>query len=146
METHVEHAAQEIQKAGGVLVRLVHGEPFLYLIHRHRYNDWSLPKGHVDAGETYEQAALREIAEETGMHSRFVAPLPAYSYTMPNGDVSHVWMGMYEPVGLSGILDTTEVDIGRWVTIDEALELITYPSLITYVENVRHDIVHALTA
>ena len=47
------------------------------LVHRPRYDDWTLPKGKLDAGETFEEAALREVEEETGLRCTLVRELPA---------------------------------------------------------------------
>src|SRR5262252_9619771 len=57
-----------IQAAGGVVERPATGGVEILLVHRIRYdpNEWSLPKGKLDAGETLEQAAVREVREETG--------------------------------------------------------------------------------
>ena len=57
--------SDEIQAAGGVVVD--DRNSTVLIVHRPRYDDWSLPKGHVDPGETFEQAALREVFEETGV-------------------------------------------------------------------------------
>ena len=51
-------------------------------MHRPRYDDWSLPKGKLDPGETFEEAALREVWEETGLRARLVRELPAVHYTV----------------------------------------------------------------
>ena len=56
-------SSDEIQAAGGVVMR----DGRVAVVHRPRYDDWSLPKGKLDAGETFEQAALREVWEETGL-------------------------------------------------------------------------------
>jgi 8-oxo-dGTP diphosphatase len=55
-------SSDEIQAAGGVLMR----DGLLAVVHRPRYDDWSLPKGKLDRGESFEDAALREVWEETG--------------------------------------------------------------------------------
>jgi 8-oxo-dGTP diphosphatase len=55
-----------IRAAGGILWRETPSRRRLALVHRARKNDWSLPKGKLDPGETWQQAALREVAEETG--------------------------------------------------------------------------------
>ena len=57
-----------IRAAGGIVVRRARKGPKVLLIHRPRYNDWTFPKGKVDPGETFKQAALREVEEETGYH------------------------------------------------------------------------------
>jgi 8-oxo-dGTP pyrophosphatase MutT (NUDIX family) len=60
--------ARDETSAGGVVVRFVAGEPLVLLI-RDSYQNWGFPKGHVEAGERPEDAALREVAEETGLHA-----------------------------------------------------------------------------
>src|SRR5437867_3193906 len=65
----------DVKAAGGVLWRLRKGKVEIALVHRPRYDDWSLPKGKLRGGETPLAAAVREVAEETGARvavSRFV--------------------------------------------------------------------------
>src|SRR5213078_3990446 len=66
----------EIRAAGGVVVR----DGRIAVVHRPRYDDWSLPKGKLDPGETWEQAALREIEEETGLRCRLEEELEPVHY------------------------------------------------------------------
>jgi len=54
--------------AGGVVFRMDAGAP-LFLLIRDSYANWGFPKGHVEAGEAAEEAALREVREETGLHA-----------------------------------------------------------------------------
>ena len=56
--------SSEIEAAGGRGGGATGAWP---LVHRPRYDDWTLPKGKLDAGETFEEAALREVGEETGL-------------------------------------------------------------------------------
>ncbi len=90
------------------------------LIHRERYDDWSLPKGKLEPGETWEQAALREVEEETGVRAELGAYLGETSY----GQKVVRWWAMTtdDDAGPSN-----EVDAVRWATVDEALEVLTYP-------------------
>ena len=67
---------QHEKAAGGVVVR--DGE--VVVVHRPRYEDWTLPKGKLDPGETLEEAALREVEEETGLRCRLVRELPPVAY------------------------------------------------------------------
>ncbi|HVT57532.1 MAG TPA: NUDIX hydrolase [Thermoanaerobaculia bacterium] len=67
----------ELHRSAGGLV--VQGERIL-LISTQNGRRWQLPKGHIEAGETSEQAAVREVREETGVTGRVVAPLPAVEY------------------------------------------------------------------
>lgn len=68
----------EETSAGGLVIDRTGDEPRAALIARHDRRGrlvWSLPKGHLEAGETAEDAALREVEEETGIRGRVVAPL-----------------------------------------------------------------------
>ena len=75
--------------AGGVVCRKNGEGTDIALIYRTRHDDWSLPKGHIEEGESREQAALREIKEETGIDARIIAPLgeSVYFYRRRNGDL-----------------------------------------------------------
>jgi len=72
--------------AGGVVVR--DGE--LLLISTAGGKRWQLPKGRIEAGETSEQAAVREVREETGVTGRIVAPLPGVDYWFAEGQAKRI--------------------------------------------------------
>ena len=62
----MSRTGREVQAAGGVVTRAAGDGPLQYLVvHRPRYDDWSLPKGKLEPGESFEDAARREIEEET---------------------------------------------------------------------------------
>ena len=61
---------KRIEAAGGVVMRRGPEETEIAVVHRPRYDDWSFPKGKLDPGETFEEAALREVREETGLICR----------------------------------------------------------------------------
>jgi 8-oxo-dGTP pyrophosphatase MutT (NUDIX family) len=65
-----------IRAAGGIVVR---GDDVL-LVHRPKYDDWSLPKGKCKKRESDEECALREVQEETGLHCEIVRPLGESRY------------------------------------------------------------------
>lgn len=94
------------------------------LVHRPRYDDWSLPKGKLDRGETAAEAAVREIGEETGYSTRLARRLPTVSYPVPQG-VKRV--RYWAAPALEGAFEANhEVDKIRWVPIDEAVKTVSY--------------------
>jgi 8-oxo-dGTP diphosphatase len=109
-----------IRAAGGVVVR---GGRIL-LVHRDRYDDWSLPKGKLEEGETWEEAALREVREETGLNCELAEPLGSTHYA-PGGVEKEVrWWLMTAAHGEPHATD--EVDATLWATLDEARALLSY--------------------
>ncbi|MEO8288872.1 MAG: NUDIX hydrolase [Chloroflexota bacterium] len=121
---------QNEYSAGGVVYR-PDGDSFdVALIYRDRHNDWSLPKGHIEAGESREQAALREIKEETGLDARIVKPLEEVSYffRQRNGDLvkKTVYHFLMEATTTALGKPNWEVSEARWVPISEARTLLSY--------------------
>jgi len=111
----------EIRAAGGVVVRDGH----VAIVHRPRYDDWSLPKGKLDPGENWEQAALREVEEETGMRCRLEEELAPAHYMSKGRPKTVRWWRMQVVEDL-GTGPDAEVDELRWVTPGEALLLLDY--------------------
>ncbi|WP_445169584.1 NUDIX hydrolase [Mycolicibacterium sp. Dal123E01] len=101
------------------------GDVQLALIHRPRYDDWSLPKGKVDPGENEPVAAVREIWEETGQRSQLGRRLIQTHYQVAQGSkVVHYWAAR----ALGGdFTPGDEVDRLEWLPINEAMERISYP-------------------
>ncbi|MGZ3142880.1 NUDIX hydrolase [Lentzea chajnantorensis] len=113
-----------IRAAGAVLWRDADGDVEVALVHRTRYDDWSLPKGKLDDGETIPQCAVREIAEETGYACVLGRHLKQVSY-----DVKGVpkTVDYYAAEAVSGSFAVNdEVDELRWLPIAEAPALLTY--------------------
>lgn len=126
-----------IEKAGGIIVRKnANGQTELLLIHRPHYDDWSVPKGHKNPGETRMQAAIRETGEETGMHVAITRELPPYFYALPSGEHSVVYFFQMTIVQ-EGYRTDTEVDTTAWKTISEAIASVSYPSLQQYLKDVE---------
>ncbi|HJT93330.1 MAG TPA: NUDIX hydrolase [Mycobacterium sp.] len=113
--------------AGAVLWRS-HGDaatPEVAIVHRPRYDDWSLPKGKVDAGEAEPVTAVREVCEETGYTSHLGRRLAAVSYPVEQG-VKKVryWAarcvdGTFTP--------NDEVDELKWLPVADAMKELGYP-------------------
>ncbi len=121
--------AAEVKASGGVVWRRAPGgAPELVVVHRPRYDDWSLPKGKLDPGETWEAAALREVEEEVGLRCRLGEELPPVSYRDNKGRAKVVRYWLMEPVDDGArFTPNDEVDEMRWVAVDEAAGLLSYP-------------------
>ncbi|MDQ3402775.1 MAG: NUDIX domain-containing protein [Actinomycetota bacterium] len=115
---------KRIEAAGAVLWRASGGVPEVAVVHRPHYDDWSLPKGKLDAGESVYAAAVREVAEETG----FAAVLGR-----------HLGQVVYEVAGIPKTVDyfaarvaggsfapNSEVDSLVWLPVEQAAELVSY--------------------
>jgi len=94
------------------------------VVHRPRYDDWSLPKGKLKRGEDWGEGALREVREETGLDCVLGEPLGVSSYLVQGEDKEVRWYRM-EPRGEPGPLEH-EVDELRWVPLDDADDVLTY--------------------
>ena len=114
-----------VRAAGGVVWR--EGETGLevLVLHRPRYDDWSLPKGKADAGESDEACALREVEEETGLVCELGAELASTGYQDSRGrpKVVRYWAmravsGSFSP--------HDEVDAVRWLSLADAAAALTY--------------------
>jgi 8-oxo-dGTP diphosphatase len=109
--------------AGGVVVG---GAGRVAVVHRPKYDDWTLPKGKLGRGESFERAALREVEEETGLRCRALRELPSSRYSDAKGRPKLVRYWLMEPVAGGGFTPTDEVDELRWLTPAEAAELLSY--------------------
>ena len=111
----------EVLAAGGLVLR--DGE--IAVVHRPKYDDWSLPKGKLDEGEDFEQAALREVQEETGLSCRLVRELGDATYRDNKDRAKLVRYYEMHPEG-GEFTPNDEVDELRWVPVSEACELLSY--------------------
>ena len=116
--------ATPVRAAGGVLVR----DGLIALVHRPRYDDWTLPKGKHEPGEDDIAAALREVREETGFHGRIERDLGVVRYTVEkHGAVLPKVVRYYVMrAGAGEFAPNDEVDELRWVTREQAAQLLTY--------------------
>lgn len=116
---------REVRAAGGVVWRRRDGgEPEVLLVHRPRYRDWTFPKGKVEAGETDEQAAVREVQEETGLRCELGPELPSTAYTDLKRRPKKVryWSMEATGAGRAG----NEVDEVQWVPVDQAPDRLSH--------------------
>jgi 8-oxo-dGTP diphosphatase len=111
----------DVLAAGGLVLR----DGDIAVVHRPRYDDWSLPKGKLDEGEDFEQAALREVQEETGLSCRLGRELGDATYRDNKDRAKLVRYYEMHPEG-GEFTPNDEVDELRWVPVSEACELLSY--------------------
>jgi 8-oxo-dGTP diphosphatase len=119
--------AAEVKAAGGVVWRRAGDTIAIAVAHRPRYDDWSLPKGKLDTGEGWEEAALREVEEETGMRCRLGEELDPTNYQDRKGRDKVVRYWLMEPEDDTDFVPNEEVDQLRWLAPPEAAEILSYP-------------------
>lgn len=113
--------SDRVEAAGGVVVRDGH----VALVHRPRYDDWSFPKGKLGPGESFEEAAVREVEEETGLRTHLVRELPSTKYEVAGRPkLVRYWLMEVDQEG--PFVPNDETDELRWIALDEALRLLTY--------------------
>jgi 8-oxo-dGTP pyrophosphatase MutT (NUDIX family) len=108
-----------VRAAGGIVVR----DGDVLLVHRPKYDDWSFPKGKLEAGESWEEGALREVEEETGLSCEIGEELGRTQYVVLQGpkEVRYFRMTCDGEARAQN-----EVDEVRWVTVDEARDLLSH--------------------
>jgi 8-oxo-(d)GTP phosphatase len=117
--------------AGGIVADDSSGERRVLLVHRPRYDDWSFPKGKLEPGETFEEAALREVREETGLRCRIIRKLAITRYryrTHKRGRLrlKAVHYFLMEPESRRIKVPGEEVDRAEWFELDEAMLRLSY--------------------
>jgi len=119
--------AEMVRAAGGIISRRnERGEVEVLLIHRPGHDDWSLPKGKLEPGETEEECALREVWEETGLRCALGPELPPVSYHDHQGRAKSVRYWAMTATGGEARAQN-EVDAVRWLGIADAARLLSYP-------------------
>jgi 8-oxo-dGTP pyrophosphatase MutT (NUDIX family) len=116
--------------AGGVIIKKEKGRPKVLLI-KDSYGHWTWPKGHIEKGESPEQAAAREISEETGQKRIEVAELlgkQQYYFTLKGKRIfKTVYVFLVKASAREKIsVQTSEIRAARWFWPDEALDTIEY--------------------
>ncbi len=127
-----------VEAAGGIPWRIVEGRLQVLIVYRDRYADWSFPKGKLDEGESHEQAAVREVEEETGLLCSLGGELPEVRYVVTKPRKSgggtksrskRVRYWSMEPVSPDAGLspeDPDEISAVEWVEATAAPERLTH--------------------
>ncbi|GAA4999163.1 NUDIX domain-containing protein [Actinopolymorpha pittospori] len=125
------HTRSVVEAAGAVVWRpSAHDRAEVLLVHRPKYDDWSFPKGKLLPGERAPVAAIREVAEETGIRIRLGPPLPTIRYPLTSGASKVVRYWSAVPAG--GALEEAdfvpnhEVDQRAWFRLTEAARQLTH--------------------
>ena len=116
-----------IRAAGVVLLKEGPDGPLVCVVHRPRHQDWSLPKGKLDSGESPIEAARRETIEETGCDVTLGVPLTTQYYFVDDREKTvEYWVGWLRAGG-PGFEPNREIDEMRWLPPQPALDMLTYP-------------------
>ena len=126
-------AKNPIVAAGGVVAKtLPDDSKEVILVFRAGHNDWSLPKGKLDSGESEVDCAVREVTEETGVEVEATTRLDSVHYLLPNGTEKtvHFWLmnARGSPPERLETNDPSEVSRVEWIPLDRAINLVTYQS------------------
>jgi 8-oxo-dGTP diphosphatase len=127
-----------VQAAGGVVWRRSPaGGLEILVVHRPRYDDWSVPKGKLEGDEDHAAAALREVEEETGLRCTLGPELGSTFYRDRKDRPKQVRYWAMTPAG-GTFTPTAEVDEIRWVGVDDAPEVLTYARDRPLLDALRH--------
>lgn len=118
---------REVRAAGGAVLRpRAGGGVEICVVHRPRYDDWSLPKGKLARGESFEEAALREVFEETGIRARLRQELPEVRYRDHRDRPKLVRYWLMDVAFDTPFRPNDEVDELAWLEIPIAATRVTY--------------------
>lgn len=118
--------SERVLASGGLVFRPATDGFEVLVVHRPKYDDWSLPKGKQEPWEDPSTAAVREVEEETGVVAHPVRFLDEVSYGLPDGRTKVVRYFVMRPLRERAFRPNGEVDQVRWLPVEEALRTLTY--------------------
>ena len=116
----------EVFAAGGVVTRMVDGEPRIGVVLRDRYDDVTIPKGHVEKGETIVAAAVREVAEELGCEAAPTTFAGATAYRTHEGQKYVLFWYMDHVRDIDDGPTGHEITERRWLAQQDAIDQLSY--------------------
>ncbi len=127
----LERMDTDILAAGGIVIDKETGTSRVLLVHRPSYDDWSFPKGKLEPGETIEEAALREVREETGLDCRITRKLATLRYryrTRNEGRLRRKTVHYFLMERIRGDIQVPgeEVDRAEWFAFERAAGRLSY--------------------
>lgn len=116
------------------------------IVYREKHGDFSFPKGHLEAGETPEEAAVRETAEETKRDCEIVREFPPFKeeYTTPSGERCVCYMYLAVDTGPS-VNASPDTHPTRWIPFAEVEDILSYENLKSMWRQVKDGILKALS-
>jgi 8-oxo-dGTP pyrophosphatase MutT (NUDIX family) len=126
MTAELPTPTEVVQAAGGLVVRRHDGVLELVVVHRPVHEDWSFPKGKLEPGEGFEEAALREVREETGLSCRLLRFIGHTDYIDRKGRPKAVAYWVMEAIG-GFFTPNAEVDELLWLDLEQAGRTLSYP-------------------
>jgi 8-oxo-dGTP diphosphatase len=115
-----------VRTAGGLVWREEGGREVLAIVRRRRHQDWVLPKGKLKRGESFSDAAVREVSEETGCQPRLGAYAGHALYACRRG--AKVVLYWHMTPGGGAFSPSDEIDDIAWVEPERAIELLSNPA------------------
>jgi 8-oxo-dGTP diphosphatase len=116
-----------IEAAGGILWKDTAKGLKLAIIHRERYDDWSLPKGKREPGEKWEDTALREVCEETGCQAKIGSFIGSCSYVINRQRTPKIVLfWQMTVIKDNGFQPNSEVDKLKWISPKKAMKKLSY--------------------
>ena len=126
-EAPLVDVTEVVRAAGGLVCRNGEGGVVeIVLVHRPAYDDWAFPKGKLHRGESEEEAAIREVEEETGLRCRLGPEIGTSAYHDSRGRPKTVRYWQMMPIG-GALGPANEVDDACWVSVLDARSVLTYP-------------------